>query len=280
MISVDSYFTNGNVNKVCQDYTLYEGGNFPVPYIIVCDGCSSSMNTDVGARILAHIAKKVLHENIDPDYLIDYSFPGLIEYRIVEKIKKTLDSLELSEGCMDSTLLISFIKSDRIYTYFFGDGQVFIKYKNGDTKLITVSYKGNAPFYLSYELNKDRKSQFIEYSKEDEHPLLTRNIETIHNEFCKNENSIYFARRLPDYNNNIKDIEYYLVMSDGTESFINKETGDRIHSLDIMKEFSSFKNTTGEFIKRRVRRAMEDLSKINIVNTDDISVAGFYFNKE
>jgi DNA-directed RNA polymerase delta subunit len=78
----------------------------------------------------------------------------------------------------------------------------------------------------------------------------------------------------------IKDIKSYLVMSDGTESFVNRETGERIHYQQILNEFSSFKNTNGEFIKRRVGRAIEDLVKTNIYNTDDISVAGFYFSEE
>ena len=69
MISADSYYTNGGLNKGCQDYALHDSGFFPAPYIIVCDGCSSSRFTDVGARLLAHASKKVLHSliNEDPD---------------------------------------------------------------------------------------------------------------------------------------------------------------------------------------------------------------------
>ena len=59
MLQIDSYFTNGKVNKVCQDYVIH--GETPVPYVILCDGCSSSKFTDVGARILAHSAKEALN---------------------------------------------------------------------------------------------------------------------------------------------------------------------------------------------------------------------------
>jgi len=281
MISADSYYSNGSLNKGCQDYALYDGGFFPIPYIIICDGCSSSMNTDVGARLLAHASKKVLRSLIDEEPDEEISTLDFERF-VVDKIKRTIEALELSEGSMDSTILISFIRDGYINTFCFGDGQIFIKYKDGHSELVTISYKGNAPYYLSYQLNKDRLCQFISYSEKSEVPFKTRSEERIvidpNGSVVITKDDTCYSKRIMQ-SIQIKDTEFFLLMSDGSESFVKRNTGERVDSLDIIKEFSSFKNINGEFIKRRVKKAMETLaSKNNIHNTDDVSVAGFYFS--
>jgi len=283
MITVDSYSTNGNVHKTCEDYSLHS--EYPLEHVIICDGCSSSRFTDVGARLLAHTAQKVLLDRIskefndvdEPEVFMQY-FRGQVIY----EISKVLDLLELNSECLDSTLLVSFIKHNMIHTYLFGDGQVLIIYKSGDEELKTISYKGNAPYYLSYQMliNREKNRVFKSFAKNSEEPLLTRYEEIIRKKqgiySVETKSTLYsdfFIDPIP-----LDNILFYLIMSDGTESFINRSNGERVSYQKIVEEFSSFKNTNGEFIKRRVRRAIEDFAKENIYNTDDVSVAGFYFS--
>ena len=63
--NLDWYFTIAKQHVVCEDYALT--GWEPVPYTIVCDGCSSSEHTDVGARVLAWSAKKALQQSCFSD---------------------------------------------------------------------------------------------------------------------------------------------------------------------------------------------------------------------
>ncbi len=58
--NLDSFFSMAKQHAVCQDYAI--GGMLPSPFLVLCDGCSSSNNSDVGARILAISARKIYHE--------------------------------------------------------------------------------------------------------------------------------------------------------------------------------------------------------------------------
>jgi len=272
MINIDSYSTNGNVNKTCQDYSLY--GDNPFPYAIICDGCSSSRFTDVGARLLAHTAKNVLFEIITDDRIIEYN---LIKITICNRISSLLKLLEIPIECMDATLIISFIKNDYINTIMFGDGQLFTYFNNEHFNLKTIEYKNNMPYYLSYEMveNKKRKESYKELYKNDN---LTKEIKIEDKDYLQIVK--YKYNKVTYCKTNIKNVKFYLIMSDGTESFINRITGERVKHNEIVDMFSSFKNYNGEFIKRRVKKAIEILAKESIYNTDDISVAGFNFIKK
>lgn len=277
MILVDSFSTNGNLKKTCQDYSISDFD--PIPYAIISDGCSSSRFTDVGARILAHCAKSTLlnNSNILQYPELDNNFRDLI----VANIQNIYKFLDLPSECMDATLILSSIQDDRIKTFFFGDGVRLIINKDGSYELSEISYKGNAPYYLSYLMsgNEGKNKAFYDYQMTDEDKNgLTKMV--------KNKSSLLslgIANQLKydtfAFDNlPIKDMKFYLIMSDGAESFLNINNGERIPLGEIVEEFSSFKNTNGEFIKRRVRRALDELNKQGIHNTDDISVAGFYFS--
>jgi hypothetical protein len=56
MIQTDIFRRIGATHAVCEDYIIE--GNKPFPFIILADGCSTAKNTDMGARILCHLAKQ------------------------------------------------------------------------------------------------------------------------------------------------------------------------------------------------------------------------------
>ena len=58
-MNTDCYYEIGHSHIFCEDYALAGIVN-NIGYAIVSDGCSSSDNVDVGARVLAHIAKVFL----------------------------------------------------------------------------------------------------------------------------------------------------------------------------------------------------------------------------
>ena len=62
-IHIDHLLKKGKTHKICEDYII--SGYNPAPYIILSDGCSSSKNTDVGARVLCHVAKQYLENSKD-----------------------------------------------------------------------------------------------------------------------------------------------------------------------------------------------------------------------
>ncbi|HYO91642.1 MAG TPA: hypothetical protein VEQ40_08400, partial [Pyrinomonadaceae bacterium] len=69
-MNADSAFLIGATHAVCQDYAVAGNGtpderaavsNLQAnPYVILSDGCSSSPDTDIGARLLVKAAEQVL----------------------------------------------------------------------------------------------------------------------------------------------------------------------------------------------------------------------------
>ena len=294
-IHSDYYFTNGKVLKTCQDYTI--SGEDPVPHIVLCDGCSSSKNTDVGARILAHSVQnsfKLLFET-NSSGLLESPFP----YKSLGKMtigfaKSSIVYLNLDNTCLDATLIISFIHGEYVTTMMYGDGYIIAIMKDGNFEVAFNEFEGNAPYYLSYQIDQERDKLFRDFSKQfnDESQVLTRyfsvkpegNFATRESRYLSiNPSGHFYTRQRFDipiiFTYPLDSLKTLLIFSDGIGSFVN-ENSSRISYLRILKHFTDFKTTSGEFIKRRARKAIEELSKEGIRNTDDVSVAGFMIEEK
>src|SRR3990170_3536863 len=119
MINSDSLYLIGKSHQVCQDYTYHGVTKWGLPYIIVADGCSSAKDSDIGARLLTHAAKECLATKLD-----NYSSVETLYYRIgretLKKADVSLCCLQLMETCLFSTLLIGFVKDDKIVVFMYG----------------------------------------------------------------------------------------------------------------------------------------------------------------
>jgi len=264
MIQVDSYYTSSQrPRKNSQDFAL--SGLEPIPYTILCDGCSSSKNSDVGARLLAFSAKKSIGDILKPvletlptDMEELYKLFGL---RSIIDAWKAACSLFLNIECLDSTLILEFYKNKKVYCFVYGDGTII-------DPLWTrkVSFEGNAPFYLSYLMDPDRLKAYKRFA--DGFDGFTKKVSMMGSRIdnkLKFDSPVIFE---------IEDKHLVLVSTDGIDSFIDFNTVEKIPSSEAEVEFLSLKNTKEEFIKRRVSRAVEDFNKRNIFLTDDLSVGG------
>ena len=71
-MNADSVFNIGATHAVCQDYVIARSGETTFgspnagPYIILSDGCSSSPDTDMGARLLVKAMDQTLIRSPDP----------------------------------------------------------------------------------------------------------------------------------------------------------------------------------------------------------------------
>ena len=73
------------------------------------------------------------------------------------------------------------------------------------------------------------------------------------------------------FENTVEEGDIIAVVSDGINSFRN-ENGN-ISYIDLVDEFIGFKNTIGEFAKRRINAFKRKCLKENITHSDDISIA-------
>ena len=266
-INSDSIFLSAKQKFVCEDYALC--GHDPVPFMILSDGCSSSENTDVGSRLLTHCVKKTLNTFVANSSL-DIETLGNVS---ISFAKSATDILNLPDTCLDATLIVAYINNKYLEINMYGDGTYVCEYKDGRKKLVTVSYKDNMPYYLNYIISLDRKKLYEEHTKDSS--LSFKRIDTISYEQCETKYEEYNS--ITHDSIEIDSIKSISIFSDGISSFVDCIKNEKIQLQKIIELFTSYKTTAGEFVKRRVRKAVEDLYKNHIYNTDDISCCCMIF---
>ena len=263
MKSIDHFLRIGTSHKVCEDYII--SNETPLPFVILSDGCSSSKNTDMGARILTHLTKQYLKNEIN-------NLPVLINYdswmanSIIYNSESIAKTMGLGESCLDATLLILYAIKGSIYVCMYGDGYLITIDLQDRISSYEISYSNNAPYYLSYKI--DAKRKFIYRASNPTKTIIKNNSEIL----FQNKPETPFIKTLP-----IGDYKGVFIASDGVGSFINKH-GEKHNIEETLKEITSFKNINGEFIKRRMgskKGAINTFQEMGITHYDDLSIGGF-----
>ena len=264
-MNTDTFIEIGKQHKVCEDYII--SGVKPVPFIILSDGCSSSKNTEMGARILCYMAKQYIQYRKSELPHLDYRKMG---NWIIHNAEMSARQLGLDTTALDATLIVSFFLEDIIRIYIYGDGCVVLQ-NDKDIVIKTIDFSDNAPYYLSYLVDDYR---FGLYRERKPHKIIKSEFSS--GEIYRKEDPFDETRAIQL---NINNYESILIASDGLQSFIVEDPKIQrpAKPYEIIDGFLSFKNTKGEFLKRRLKRHMSDLQKFGIGHYDDLSV-GAYIN--
>lgn len=266
MIHTDTFLKIGKTHQECEDYII--SGDSPVKYIILSDGCSSSIRTEMGARILCHLAKQYLQYRIS-----DYRFPYL-DYDemgawIIHNAELTARQLGLNQSCLNATLIISYVFDNKYFIYMYGDGCIVLQTSDKKICVLEVEYTKNAPYYLAYMINPENKDLFHKLGQ-DMIIKEMRNGETTENKYAYDYGTKW-----------VESVELFpriLIASDGLASF--QKCIQPIDSNIIAKEFLEYKSTKGEFLKRRLKRAIKIYEGDDLHHMDDLSVGAFLSEEE
>lgn len=275
-MKIDTFIKCGANHNVCEDYIL--SGMLPIPYIIISDGCSSSDNTEIGARILCHLAKQYI--NYRADYLVDDLNIEDMGNWIAHNAELISRQLGLPTRCLDATLIVAIANEFQIQIVFFGDGFVYSIGKDDSviiSNLDQIKYEQNAPYYLSYRIDPFRANLY--HQMRNNIKIVTKYEINGDIKSVENDESL-FAYDMPIFLKfDRKKFSSIFISSDGLESFIvpHLEGQIKIDPFSLMKdEFSQLKNTVGEFLKRRCKRAISNLEKEReIIHYDDFSIGAF-----
>ena len=268
MIHVDGFTTIGHSHKVCEDYVVLKED-----HVVLSDGCSSSPNTDVGARLLAHAMDNLISCS-GGEYIGNIS--GTMA---IHDASLCLSLLGLEGECLDATLLYMLIDRDRIHITTFGDGNIICLYKDGKVSCCNTSYSDNAPAYLSYRSDKGRGEAYLKMGGEVLHRISSRepgSIEWQNDDFQLYKSALSHGGYLAA---SIAETRAIMITSDGIESFHDK-SGNQIHLHDVINEIVDFKHLGPNFLQRRMgsrRGVISTFEKMGITHADDISIAGFCF---
>jgi len=259
-VNSDFYFAMGKSHMICQDYA-YSGINSRGNHVaIVSDGCSSSPESDFGSRYIvrsAVICGSALDIE-DPNY-----FREMIARNVVGYASQFVMGLHLSQFCLDATLLYLEVQDDNIIVVTAGDGVVFAENLMGALEVWNIEYPSGSPYFPSYLLNDERREIY-------EQECGTQRVKTfslIDNDNAKDISSQVDNVSCDCFVLNKKNYRFIGVASDGILTF------DNMSNENALRELTSFKNYTGEFVKRRMRKFLKQCHKENTFPTDDISMA-------
>ena len=273
LINADSAFVMGDSHRVCQDYACHGIVNIPggnsVAYAAVCDGCSSSEDTDIGSRLLALSFVQTL-----PYFWSDEEINGESFLRAMVLSAHTIvSSLKAPPECLDSTLMGVATDGDKLLVMVQGDGFVDVA-EDGLHGLDVLEYDSGAPFYANYLTSAIRKEQY-----EQEFPgvlqissSVTGGIEVKTSKSCVSVPSLLVVRNI--YRDTVISL-----MSDGAASFVSAER-EAVPAANIVEELTSYRNFHGEFVRRRFNKALKGWGKNGFTHFDDLSCAALCVRKE
>lgn len=265
----DSSFTIGSTHTVCQDYALH-GKNETAALIVVCDGCSGSPKTNLGASLLAESFSSCLrYRQKDPETFLTNMLPLL-----TGQIRNIQALLNVNSKCFDSTLLacLTDIQQEKAYFFLWGDGHLRIEHKTGEITSLDISFgkNQNAPYYPSYEIFRPNGKEAYESEFGPLSPERIWKSETL-------DAPTELNQPFPAFQLALQDIRKISLFSDGASSFLPGPENTAVDVDSITTQLQDFKAPGEGYLQRRVRKCQRLWKRDGIQHTDDLGIASIYF---
>jgi hypothetical protein len=267
---LDSWYTIGKLHLFCEDYVCL--GEQPFPYLILADGCSAAPDSDLGARLLALNARRLLPR---------FAFGAVNEAertarhwrlgrRMIRRAARQARDLGLDEGVLDATLLIAWCAGDAVHVHLYGDGCIITRSVAGAVAAIQVEYAENAPYYLSYLLDAERGALYREAIGD---ARTGQNVRYLHDGGVTLRQEPFDAPTVFSFN--LTTFPTVAVATDGLHSFMNMDTGERVKLLEVARQLLDFPNFDAGFVKRRTHEVLAEYGRKRVVNLDDLGWGAF-----
>lgn len=257
-MNTDAAFRIGDSHLICEDYATDYNPHNDSSRIVVCDGCSSSKMTDVGARLLALSTAHIIGQH----YTAVNNIHRIANFLISQYRGKFPNAL------FDSTLLFAHSTGDYIQAVICGDGVMALKKKTGDIIIRNYEYTKNYPYYLSYELDQGRKKEWEKVDQEYGYIMSIIKMDMIvKQKYIIPVETPYSSMRMEK-----SEYEWIALFSDGVNSFSDADKNN-IPAEIIISRLTDFKSFTGQFVNRRMNKFKKECIKSGWKHYDDISMA-------
>lgn len=264
----DCAFRMGRSHAICQDYAVAGGGE--QPFVIVADGCSSSPDTDIGARLLSRFAARSLWARA----------PEIDLERWVRRAGRVATQLGLDGRCLDATLLIARVEGACWQVRLAGDGVVAWQDRTGRVHVRALSYTGGYPEYPSYLACRERQRSYA---------ALPGNRAELRRLVLEPDGCISTGPAEPlepgPYceRGAVRDTCWLALLSDGATSFVAREErqggggSSRPVALEsVLPELLQFKSFQGVFAQRRLARFAVRCGQLGWCHQDDLALAALH----
>jgi hypothetical protein len=268
---VDSTFSIGWGHGVCQDYCsaqLIALCNKHYPLLLVSDGCSSSPNTDIGARLVVRaglVNAPLLFHGAGDDRELWEQY-GMA---VAATLRAMATALALPAEGTDATLLYGVGDGTLFRVGFYGDGCAIVRNRTGETRALEVGYESGAPRYLSYRLDPVRTDR---YGEEFPGRVVIRTYRDSGAGFVPEGETTREVGEPVTFTWPEREISLVVLASDGLGSFTGTR-GEAVPLPEVLPQVTSFKGMVGEFLRRRITRMKGELEKRGIRHFDDLGLA-------
>ena len=270
----DSFFSIGKTHTVCQDYARSSNG-YGHPYAIISDGCSTSADTDFGARLITTATEAYMNEMCPYHTLGDYDF------RIIQDAERAAVQISVSRLCLDATLVAAYRGTDPdgrsgIRVSVRGDGVIVARKRNGDFMIVTFDHEENAPMFLSYDLDNHRRLGYLSRFGE----AATK---SVYHSDTESWTEVPYVGQPDDQFFHEDDYDLVMVLSDGVKTFHRIEQTDTSKKLvtipveEVVPHLLKTKSYTGHFLQRRCQKFFSrHCEREGWQHADDFSAAAIY----
>ena len=270
--NADCAFMIGSTHLICQDYAIAR--NDPTSlYVVVSDGCSSSPDTDIGARLVARAASQLISKSLHKE-------PSVLHREATRLALNWARELGLADQSVDATLLTATLQDEELIIGVTGDGVVMIESRQGDIDVFSMSFPNAFPLYPSYAHQPERLEAWkANCTSLKEVRQFRANGPHAELELLSTISSVEVTQEI-----RVDAREHKLValMSDGIHSFY--ETHDDVttrHNVslpmeNVISELVGFKSGHGSFVARRAKQFSKRSRLIHRQHADDLAVGAIY----
>ncbi|MEK7990455.1 MAG: protein phosphatase 2C domain-containing protein [Thiotrichaceae bacterium] len=256
MLHLASHYIIGTTHSECQDFALHS--DIPIPHLIVCDGCSSSIGSEIGARVLAKTAQYLLQQVEIPDY---HHFGQYV----INKAHRIVTNMNLPDTVLDSTLLVGFVQNDIVTVYMYGDGCILYQKIDGVIGTVNVEFADNAPYYLTYWLTETDQAAFI--ATRGEYLMYIR-------DSLNPQTNPQLFKKPVIYQFSLTEYKTIALVSDGAVSCINIENGKRRPLYEVASQLLKLDiPLETHFVEQGMQSLQKNYLEQQVHIMDDLAVA-------
>jgi hypothetical protein len=240
------------------------------PYVILSDGCSSSPDTDVGARLLVKAAERLLRESDGPPAC---GLAGL-HAEAARLALSWAELLGLRPQAVDATLLTAHLYGEELVVGCSGDGVVCLQTADGALDAYVVSYPAGYPVYPAYAHQPARLRSLADAGRARKE--VTRLRAASAGERLRTAHVSDGGALTEVFNWGTASYQFAALLSDGVQSFLHPGLAEAIPLESVLPELVSFKNTRGAFVGRRMKGFLKDCQHKGWRHGDDLSLAALH----
>lgn len=268
-MNADCGFRVGRTHAVCQDYAVAGSGEFA--YALLADGCSSSPDTDIGARLLVKAAERAMPT------LAGQGDWDCYHQEAIRTAGRCAGHLALNASALDATLLTVYSQGPTWAASIYGDGVLAVKERSGLLRITAISFTQSAPYYLNYSQDKARHAAYLCRHTNERKIALTGlrpdgSVDYSHETRSAADSETFHEEGLT------ADTDWVAVLSDGVQSFYGMTCTETSRVMEdvplqtILPPLLDFKNTHGVFVQRRLQRFLAQAEDRGRQHHDDLAV--------